>query len=279
MCKHDIDLLIEDHKSGTIVCSMCGLVLQDYFIDNSGEWRFVNENTQNRCSNSRHENIKLENSFSFKNKYFLKSFNNFFFRINSIFIGNQLNYINLKLHVLNMFENHKEMKKEMKFNIQNQILSFIIISIIENGYIIDFRKICKYFNVKINKIYQIIKTIKNKSCTKLENQFKTSLVDYCTIYIKDLLDKLNENDYNAVNKIKLIFSKESEKINKIKYNFLNIKSIILAILYNTIVFCSKNIDKNYLINTISTDFGITQKQLVSSIKHLNGFDKLFKISI
>ncbi len=36
---HPNSVLIEDHRAGDMICSMCGLVVGDRIVDVSSEWR------------------------------------------------------------------------------------------------------------------------------------------------------------------------------------------------------------------------------------------------
>lgn len=45
------DDLLEDTNEGNVVCRSCGLILQNYFLDRSAEWRTFDDDEigQDRC--------------------------------------------------------------------------------------------------------------------------------------------------------------------------------------------------------------------------------------
>jgi transcription initiation factor TFIIIB Brf1 subunit/transcription initiation factor TFIIB len=45
---HPNSVLIEDHRAGDMICSMCGLVVGDRIVDVSSEWRTFANDTESK---------------------------------------------------------------------------------------------------------------------------------------------------------------------------------------------------------------------------------------
>lgn len=61
--KHPREPLIDDHRSGSVVCPKCGLVVVDQIIDESAEWRtFAEDGADTKCRVGATENYLLSSA-------------------------------------------------------------------------------------------------------------------------------------------------------------------------------------------------------------------------
>lgn len=274
--------IIQDFRTGDMICTGCGRVLER-LVNDECEWRYFENDTKSRVVSDNIDNNNFKNidfiktdygdvkNYKMKNKYIVSSFRENESLIKDICFKNNIGDSTRNI-CIDLFKKLKEEAPKLKFKSNSHIIAacLYIAHRLDNKFV-TFKKISSFFSSL---------TLKNK-CNRLEkivsiilNSLKIQLPDIeIDSYLEGCLNKIYSNRY-SIKKSDILKSVKEHYVCLLKNNYLrnkNINSLVALSLYISFNKLKLPIDISELSN-ICLVSEKTTKLIINNINLLEHFD-------